>query len=218
MGRFSSVILDFETTGLSPDYGDRAIEVGAVLVRDNQVVDRFQSLMNPGKRISSFIEGYTGITNEMLGEAPPAEQVMERFFAFIAGHPLVAHNASFDRRFLDVELKRIGRARTHEFACSMLVARRVFPDAPAHRLETLVNHLGLRTDGVFHRALADAEMTGHLWMGMIEELKTTHQIKHVTFELMQSLAGVSRKAVPAYLARWAVEQEKRTIDKCDRRL
>ncbi len=209
MGRFSAVILDFETTGLSPDYGDRAIEIGAVLVRDNRIVDRFQSLMNPGKRISSFIEGYTGITNEMLSEAPPVAQVMERFVAFIAGHPLVAHNASFDRRFLDSELTRIGKSRSHEFACSMLASRRVYPNAPAHRLEALVSHLGLRTDGVFHRALADAEMTRHLWMGMIEEIKTTYQLRHVTFDLMQSLARVPRKAVPGYMARWADEQEKR---------
>jgi hypothetical protein len=60
------VVLDFETTGLSPDNGDRTIEIGAVLVRDNQVVNRFQILMNPGKRISLFIQEYTGITNAML--------------------------------------------------------------------------------------------------------------------------------------------------------
>lgn len=171
MGKFTAVILDFETTGLSPGYGDRAIEIGAVLVRDNRIVDRFQSLMNPGKRVSGFIEEYTGITNEMLCKAPPADQVMERFAYFIAGHNLVAHNASFDRRFLDAEFSRIGRTRAREFACSMLTARRIYPDAPSHRLETLVGHLRLRTDGVFHRALSDAEMTAQLWTAMIGELK-----------------------------------------------
>ena len=60
------VVLDFETTGLSPDYGDRAIEIGAVKLVDGVLVDRFQQLMNPGQRISSFIENYTGITNSML--------------------------------------------------------------------------------------------------------------------------------------------------------
>jgi len=57
MGNYTVVVLDFETTGLSPDRGDRAIEIGAVLIRDNRIVDRFQSLMNPAMRISSFIEG-----------------------------------------------------------------------------------------------------------------------------------------------------------------
>lgn len=199
MGKFTAVILDFETTGLSPGYGDRAIEIGAVLIRNNQVVDRFQSLMNPGKRISGFIEDYTGITNEMLSKAPSAAHVMEQFASFIAGHNLVAHNASFDRRFLDAELSRIGRTRSREFACSMLAARRIYPDAPSHRLETLVSYIGLQTDGVFHRALADAEMTAQLWTAMIGELKETYCLREVTFELMQSLAGVAKRAVPSYL-------------------
>ena len=60
------IVLDFETTGLSPDYGDRAIEIGAVKLVNGELVDRFQQLMNPHKRISAFIENYTGITNEML--------------------------------------------------------------------------------------------------------------------------------------------------------
>ena len=70
MGNFAAVIIDFETTGLSPGMGDRTIEVGAVFVQNNQILDRFQSLMNPGMRISSFIEEYTGITNRMLSKAP----------------------------------------------------------------------------------------------------------------------------------------------------
>lgn len=206
MGKFTAVILDFETTGLSPGYGDRAIEIGAVLVRDNRIVDRFQSLMNPGKRVSGFIEEYTGITNEMLEKAPSAEQVMARFASFIAGHNLVAHNASFDRRFLDAELSRIGRRRTGEFACSMLAARRIYPNSPSHRLETLVSHLSLQTDGIFHRALADAEMTAQLWTAMIGEIKETYRLRQVTFELMQSLAGVAKRAVPAYLETVATGQ------------
>ena len=110
MGNYSVVVLDFETTGLSPDCGDRAIEIGAVLIRNNQIVDRFQSLMNPGMRISSFIEGYTGITNAMLGSAPPIADVMQKFAVFMAEHHLVAHNASFDRRFLDVAERIATRA------------------------------------------------------------------------------------------------------------
>lgn len=101
------VVLDFETTGLSPDYGDRAIEIGAVLLEDGKVSDRFQALMNPGMRISGFIENYTGITNSMLQKAPPCAEVMDEFAGFIKDHHLVAHNASFDKRFLDAELARI---------------------------------------------------------------------------------------------------------------
>ena len=203
MGNFNVVVLDFETTGLSPDCGDRTIEVGAVLVRDNEIVDRFQSLMNPGKRISSFIEDYTGISNKMLGTAPSIAEVMQKFALFIGQHHLVAHNASFDRRFLDAEFRRINRERKQEFACSMLVSRRIYPDAPSHRLEALVQHKKLKTSGVFHRALADAEMTGHLWIGMINDLKCGYNLEQVTFDLMQQLGKVPARTAPAYLQRMA---------------
>ncbi|HBG07410.1 MAG: DNA polymerase III subunit epsilon [Geobacteraceae bacterium GWC2_58_44] len=203
MGNFSVVVLDFETTGLSPDCGDRAIEVGAVLVQGNRITDRFQSLMNPGMRVSGFIEQYTGITNEMLRSAPPAAEVMQRFAAFAGRHHLVAHNASFDRRFLDSELKRISLTRQQEFACSMLLSRRLNCDAPGHSLEALVRYKKLTTSGVFHRALADAEMTAHLWVAMVEELKREHQLRVVPFELMQRIMKVSKKGVPEFLRRLA---------------
>jgi DNA polymerase III subunit epsilon len=205
MGNYSLVVLDFETTGLSPDNGDRAIEVGAVLVQDNRITDRFQSLMNPGVRVSGFIEEYTGITNKMLGGAPPAAEVMRQFAAFMGRHHLVAHNASFDRRFLDGELQRISLKREQEFACSLLLSRRLNPDAPSHSLETLVRYKKLATDGVFHRALADAEMTAHLWVGMVRELKHNHGIRSVPFELMQRIMKLTKRAVPDYLKRLALE-------------
>ena len=127
MENFPVIVLDFETSGLSPHYGDRAIEIGAVMIENSMITARFQSLMNPGFRISSFIESYTGITNDMLAAALPCEEVMKQFAQFIDGLPLVAHNASFDRRFLDAELGFIGRSRDSSMACSMLAARRVYP-------------------------------------------------------------------------------------------
>jgi len=201
LGDYSVLVLDFETTGLSPDYGDRAIEIGAVLVRNNRIVDRFQRLMNPGKRISPFIQDYTGITNAMLKKAPPIDEVMDEFSRFMAGHPLVAHNANFDRRFLDAELQRIGKRRIREFACSMLASRRIYPDAPSHNLEALVRYANITTDGTFHRALADAEMTALLWVAMINELKTVHHLRQVSFDLMRRLSKISKAAAPGYLAK-----------------
>lgn len=201
MGNFTAVVIDFETTGLSPGYGDRTIEVGAVLISDNRIVDRFQSLMNPGMQVSSFIEGYTGITNKMLSTAPTIKEVVGRLKSFIGQHHLVAHNASFDARFLDEEMKRIDHRRTNEFACSMLASRRLYPDAPNHRLETLVAYKRLKTDGVHHRALADAEMTAYLWMKMIEDIKSTCGIPEVSFKLMQQLAKVPRKKLYEFLTK-----------------
>ncbi len=197
------VVLDFETTGLSPNQGDRAIEIGAVLVEQGKVVARFQELMNPGFRISSFIASYTGITNSMLRNAPPCGEVMDRFADFIGDHALVAHNASFDSRFLDAELQQIGRTRSGAFACSMLVARRLYQTAPNHKLGSLVEFKRIPTDGVFHRALADSEMTAKLWLVMLEELRGEHGIDPVSFPFMQKLSRTAKGAVPRLLERAA---------------
>lgn len=196
----SVVVLDFETTGLSPGQGDRAIEIGAVLVERGVVVDRFSRLMNPGFRISGFIENYTGITHQMLKAAAPCHEVMAQFADFIGDHNLVAHNASFDQRFLDAELGLIGRTYGGSFACSMLVARRVYPHAPNHRLGGLVDYKGIQTDGVFHRALADTEMTVKLWLLMLADIAAQYELAPVTFRLMQQLSKKPKTLVHDFLA------------------
>jgi len=199
MGNYTVAVIDFETTGLSPHYGDRTIEVGAVLISNNQIVDRFQSLMNPKMKISSFIEEYTGITNKMLSKAPDINDVMKKLKSFISNHHLVAHNASFDSRFLDAELDRINHKRKNEFACSMLISRRVYQDAPNHKLETLVRYKNLKTDGIHHRALADAEMTAHLWLRIIQDIKANYCRNDVPFGLMQRLGKTPKKKVHQFL-------------------
>jgi len=193
------VVLDFETTGMSPQQGDRTIEVGAVRLEAGQVTGRFQSLMNPGIRINSFIENFTGISNDMVRDAPCCESVMNEFAEFIGQHDLVAHNASFDRRFLDAEFGRIGHGYSGGFACSMLAARRVYPDAPNHKLGTLVEYRDIPTDGTFHRALADAEMTVGLWLGMLEELRERYALEQIAFPVMQALTRVPRTAVDGFM-------------------
>ena len=189
------VVLDFETSGLSPREGDRAIEIGAVLLREGEIVDRFQELMNPGRPISSFIEQYTGITNEMLDEAPPSGEVMRRFAAFIGNHNLVAHNAAFDAKFLDAELRWTGLSYCGDFACSMLISRRLLQGAPNHKLGTLVKYCKIPQTGDFHRALADAEMTAGLWMVLIRELKERYEVDPVSFALMRQISKMPAHSI-----------------------
>ena len=196
------IVLDFETTGLSPNGGDRAIEIGAVRIEKGKVCERFQSLMNPGKRVPSFIEEYTGITNAMLKTAPPCKTVMADFANFVEDFDMVAHNASFDSRFLLAECRRIKRNPSGEFACSMLASRRLYPDAPNHKLGTLVAFHQLPTDGTFHRALADAEMTAHLWLKMLIDLEDTYQLKHIPFSLMQDIAKTPKAKIDRFLKDW----------------
>lgn len=193
-------VIDFETTGMSPEHGERATEVAAVVVADGEIVARFQSLMNGGVPIPPFIEALTGISTAMIRKAPPAAQVMAELAEFLGAQPLVAHNASFDSKFLDAEWARIGVARRSEFACSMLLARRIYPHAPNHKLGTLVAHLGLPDTGRHHRALADAEMTAHLWLRMLADLRHQYALEATSHDLMRKLQKLSKKQMGTYLA------------------
>lgn len=199
----SVIVLDFETTGLSPNMGDRAIEIGAVKLIDGEVVDTFQQLMNPGFRVSSFIEGYTGITNNMLAGAPSCAEVMSDFNDFIGNDNLVAHNASFDKRFLDAEFERINRSYQGKFACSLLVSRRLNQEAPSHKLGDLVRYMNIDNDGVFHRALADSQMTAKLWLLMLEDIQQ-QGIHQPSFSLMQKVSKTSKAAVGKLLQQHTV--------------
>lgn len=194
------VIIDFETTGLSAMQGDRATEVAAVVIDETGIVGRFQSLMNGGRRIPPFVQHLTGISNAMIRQAPRAEEVMRRLLDFIAGRPLVAHNAAFDHGFLGAELDRIGEACPTGLLCSMKVARRVYPEAPNHRLETLIRHVRIEATGQYHRALADAEMTALLWLRMEHKLQNDFDLPEVPLELMQRIQTAPCKAVDKRVA------------------
>jgi DNA polymerase III subunit epsilon len=196
------IVIDFETTGLSPDDGDRATEIAVVLIHDGRIVDQYQSLMNAGRRIPSFIEHLTGISNAMVRDAPPASQVMAEVADFVGDYPLVAHNASFDRKFWDAELARIGRRTPQAFACSMLVARRVLPDAPNHKLGTLVAYAGLPVTGRYHRAQADAEMAAHLTLHLERELMARFGLQAVTHALLGRIQRAPKSQLQSCIARY----------------
>ena len=195
-------VIDFETTGMSPEVGARATEIAVVLVRAGRIVDRYQSLMNAGTWIPSFIQALTGITNAMIRRAPPAAEVMRQAAEFIGDCPLIAHNAAFDRKFLDAELARINQYRRQEFACTVLLARRLYPDAPNHQLGTLVEYAGLPVAGRAHRALADAEMTAHLLLRMATDLKTRYHLPEVDHELLRRIQRIPRSALDPCIERY----------------
>jgi len=198
------VVIDFETTGLSPAQGARATEVAAVRLSDSKVVDRYHSLMNAGVAIPAMIEELTGISNAMIAQAPAAGRVMEELAGFIGETTLVAHNASFDRKFLQAELQRIGRPQRAEMLCSLRVARRVYPDAPNHKLETLIRHARLAKTGRYHRALADAEMTAALWLRMQDELARSFGLVSVPLALLRKI-----QSAPCHALRACIEAHRR---------
>lgn len=199
----SIVVLDFETTGLSPDQGDRAIEIGAVKLEKGIITDRFQALMNPGRRINSFIENYTGISNRMLAVAAPCAKVMTDFADFIGDSNLLAHNASFDSRFLNAEFARLGRQVLGEFTCSLLVSRRIYQEAPNHKLGTLIDYKNIAADGSFHRALFDAEMTAELWLIMLNDISESYGVEDIPFSLIKRLAKTPKAQITKLLTNYA---------------
>lgn len=192
-------VLDFETTGLSPNYGDRATEIAIALVRDGQVVDRFQSLMNAGRRIPAEVTQLTGITNAMIAAAPPVAKVMRDAAKFVGTTPVVAHNASFDRKFWEAELAYLSMPTASVFACTMLLSRRLYPNASNHRLSTLVQLLGLPKSGRAHRAMVDAEMTSHLWCRIQLDVSESYGVQLVNHELLTRVQKVSRIKIPTML-------------------
>jgi DNA polymerase-3 subunit epsilon len=198
------VILDFETTGLSPNQGDRAIEIGAVRLVNGEIKDQFQALMNPGFRVNSFIEDYTGITNNMLDNAESCGQVMTDFSDFIADDNLIAHNANFDQRFLEAELNRLGKQYQGEFCCSLLLSRRVYQDADSHKLGNLIRYANIPTSGDFHRALYDAQMTSHLWMAMLSNISERYDLFDLSFKQIQKLCNTPKKSVEKLLNSWPI--------------
>jgi DNA polymerase-3 subunit epsilon len=191
-------VIDFETTGLSPTMGDRATEIAIVLMEGTRVVARFQSLMNAGVRISAFIEDYTGISNEMIRTAPPADEVMAEAARFVGDAPLVAHNASFDRRFWEAELGRLGRGvkADHAFACTMLLSRRLYPQAGSFRLGSLAAFHALASAGRAHRALADAEVAAALLARIQRDIQQEYAVDDAPHELLVKLQRCQRKALP----------------------
>ena len=169
-------VIDFETTGMSPGMGARATEIAAVLVQGGQIVGRFQSLMNSGAWVPPFIEAFTGISNAMLAQAPPARAVMREVLQFTRGCPLVAHNAGFDRGFWQAEAAQAqpDPDPAHRFACTLLLSRRLYPQAPNHQLGTLANFHHLPRSGRAHRALADAEVTAHLLVRLQQDVQARY--------------------------------------------
>jgi DNA polymerase III subunit epsilon len=192
-------VIDFETTGLSPAQGDRAIEIGIVMLEGSRVAGTYQSLINPGMPLPAFITTYTGITNTMVTAAPPAAAVMPEVLEFVGNAHLVAHNAAFDRRFWGAEVERLGRQAEHPFLCTLLMARRLYPWAPNHRLGTLAELHRIVASGRHHRALADAEMTAALFARMrrdLCELYRDDDVSEVFLGRYQRLQRATARAMP----------------------
>lgn len=198
----SYAVIDFETTGLSPAHGARPTEIAVVRVRDGEIVDRFQSLMNPGVPIPWDIQQFTGISDAMVRNAPSIRQVMSEALAFSGGDPIVAHNASFDRKFWEHAANALQHRGRDRFLCSLLLARRLFPEAPNHKLSTLVNVLDLPAAARYHRALADAECTAHLFLRLQQEACRRFALDGCDCGLLETMQAATRAQLERRVQRY----------------
>ena len=177
-----------------------------VLVQGGRIVDRYASLMRSGVWVPPFIEQLTGISNRMLATAPPAAQVMREVAEFTRGCALVAHNASFDRGFWRHEMSLAGvDADTADaappFGCTLLLSRRLYPEAPNHQLGTLARFHGITPTGRAHRALADAEMAADLWLRIVRDVRDRYAAT-VPFGLLCALQRTPREQLARQVARY----------------
>ncbi|HEX3028117.1 MAG TPA: PolC-type DNA polymerase III [Clostridia bacterium] len=163
------VVFDLETTGLNP-YKDKITEIGAVKIRDGKIIDKFNSFVNPGMPIPSMIVKMTGITNEMVEDAPTIEPVLLQFLEFINGAVLVAHNAPFDISFITHNAKLIGEHINNSYIDTLQLSRKMFPDLGKYKLAIVAKHLSIDLKDA-HRALNDTTATAEIFVKCLEILK-----------------------------------------------
>ena len=153
--------VDLETTGATASH-DRITEIGIVEVDEDGTIREWQQLVNPGTRIPPFIEQLTGITNEMVADAPPFEAVAGEALRRLEGRLFIAHNARFDYSFLKSEFKRLGIEFRSAVTCTVKLSRALYPEHHRHNLDSLIERHGLHAEAR-HRALADAQLIHQFW-------------------------------------------------------
>lgn len=166
-------VLDLETTGLSPEW-DQIIEIGAIKYANGQEVDRYQTLVQPepyddGIFVDAFIEELTGITNEMLADAPKIDAILGSVADFLGDLPIVGYNVNFDINFLyDNFVNVLDKPFTNNYIDGLRMARKLYPDMKHHRLQDMVALFGL--DNIHaHRTISDCEATNQCYSRFFDE-------------------------------------------------
>jgi DNA polymerase-3 subunit epsilon len=185
----SYAVVDVETTGGSPWLGHRVTEIAAVVVRDGQIAETFDTLVNPERSIPPFITRLTHITAAMVSDQPIFRDVSPRLLDLLRGHVFVGHNAAFDRRFVQAEVERAGGALpSGRTLCTVRLARRLLPHLRRRSLDHVAHHYGVML-GDRHRAMGDARATAHCLIRMLDDVGS---LGLDTWADMQQLLGARR--------------------------
>lgn len=172
------VVLDIETTGLNPEK-DRITELGAVKIRNGNVIETFESLVNPGVPIPGNIVKLTGITDEMVKDAPPIEQVLLEFLEFINGAALAAHNSNFDMGFIRHNLHKMGEKINNPVVDTLQMSRAMFPELNKFKLNLVAKHLNIPLEN-HHRAVDDAKAAAGILTKCFELLSKQKNLTCIT--------------------------------------
>ena len=154
-------IVDIETTGGVSQNGG-ITEVAAIVHNGFKILDTYQTLINPGRPIPGFITGLTGISNEMVQDAPYFHEIADELLAFLNEKVFVAHNVNFDYNFLHLEFQRAGLIFNVPKLCTVRLSRKVIPGIRSYSLGTICSHVGIEIKDR-HRAYGDALATAHLF-------------------------------------------------------
>ena len=184
-------IIDIETTGLSP-VNDRVIEIAIFIHDGKRIINEFSSLINPERIISANITRLTGITNEMVKDAPKFWEIAKDIVIFTEGKSFVAHNASFDYNFIRNEFKSLGYDFKRDRLCTVKLSRKIIPNHKSYSLGKLCNDLSIKIDGR-HRATGDALATVKLFEHL---LKTDSTLGHLNSSKFYNIDASIIKGLP----------------------
>ena len=207
--RVPFMVVDVETTGVSAYAGDRVTEVAAVVVEDGRVTTAFQSLVYPQRRIPAHITRLTGISNAMVRRAPVFREIAGELAAHLVGRVFVAHNASFDWRFLSAEFLRSRCGELEPLVnaklCTVRLARRFLRHLPRRNLDAVAMHYGIDIEGR-HRAAGDARATAHVLLGLLRDAERSgvHTWEDLETEMARRTSRARRRSA---LPRWSDGRE-----------
>ena len=189
------VCFDIETTGLKVDR-EAITEIGAVVLKNGEIAERFQTFVNPNRRLTPEIIGLTGITDEMLKDAPSLKEALTDFLKFVNGRPLAAHNAEFDIGFIRAGCKQVGLEFHPTYVDSLILAQNLLPDLHKYKLDIVAEHLDLPAFN-HHRASDDAATVGYMlipfWKMLHERGIHTLQAVNPEMEKLRPLGNKSNR-------------------------
>jgi DNA polymerase-3 subunit epsilon len=183
------VFLDIETTGGSP-LSSRITEIGALRVEDNKVVAKFSQLVNPEQHVPSFITNMTGISDDMLWDAPLFRGIADDLELFLDGAIFIAHNVSFDYGFIKAAFAEMGSKFNMDRLCTARLSRRLYPDQPRHNLDTIIARHGFVVKDR-HRAFDDAQVLHEFYQKAVTEhgLDAYRAMDHLLIKSRQTFAS-----------------------------